>query len=155
MRYFLVDRIDPEVTPDAIRGWKVAAASEDVFEHHFPERAVVPGNLVLEACAQLALWHEIWASRGERVFQMDGVTSARWTRFAVPGDRIELRLTRQEAPDGRRTWEAACRIEEAPSAQLAFTGRVEPLTTWMDPAQALARLDELGGGRLPPHGEPS
>ncbi len=68
MRFLLVDRIDDVEKDRSIRGSKLAAMSEDYFEWHFPERPIVPGVLILEACAQLAGWLEAASSDFERWF---------------------------------------------------------------------------------------
>ena len=107
MRFLLVDRIEEIVPGESARGWKNAALSEDYFEWHFPEKPIVPGMLVLEACVQLAGWAEAVASDFERWFLLDRVKAARYYAFAGPGDRIELSLKQIACDDDdRRRFEA-------------------------------------------------
>jgi 3-hydroxyacyl-[acyl-carrier-protein] dehydratase len=128
MRFLLVDRVEAWEADRSIRGWKNAAQSEDYFEWHFPERPIVPGMLVLEACAQLAGWLEAASSDFRSWFLLDRVHSARYYAFAVPGDRIDLLLERLDADDpARRAYRAESRVGDARGATLEFEGRVVPL----------------------------
>lgn len=131
MRFLLVDRIAAVEVDRSIAGWKNAAMSEDYFEWHFPERPIVPGMLILEACAQLAAWLEGASSDFERWFLLDRVRSARYYAFAVPGDRIDLELERIDdgADEGRRVYRAESRVGETRGASIEFEGRVVDLET--------------------------
>jgi len=130
MRFLLVDRIADYEAGQSIQGSKCAAMAEDYFEWHFPERPIVPGMLILEACAQLAGWLEAASSDFEQWFLLDRVASARYYDFAVPGDVIELSLTRIEgADDQRRTYHAESSVGGKRGATLEFEGRVVPLET--------------------------
>lgn len=136
MRWLLVDRIEGLPTENTIVGTKLAAMAEDVFEHHFPERAVLPGVMVLEAAAELAAWHEAWAGEWSGWFLLDEVVSGRWMRFALPGDAVRLEGTRTLAEGDRREWTFAASIEGERSALLHVRGRVVPLADLRDPGDA-------------------
>jgi len=130
MRFLLVDRVAAVEPGRSIHGWKNAAMTEDYLEWHFPERPIVPGMLVLEACAQLAGWLEAVSSDFEHWFLLDGVRSARYYAFAVPGDRIDLRVERTgEAEGERRVYTAESRVGETRGAAIEFEGRVVPLAS--------------------------
>ena len=137
MRFLLVDRIREVEIDRAIRGWKNAAMSEDYFEWHFPERPIVPGMLILEACVQLAGWLEAASSDFERWFLLDRVRTARYDAFAGPGDRIDLHVERLpcEDPD-RRAFRGTSGVGEARGAAIEFEGRVVPLATLETRAKA-------------------
>ncbi len=139
MRFLLIDRFDAATGPDRARGTKAVAVSEDVFEHHFPEQAVMPGNLLLEAAAQLAWWHEVGASDAASGFLLDRVTTARWMRITVPGEVVEIELERRTAPEGRIAWTASCRVGDEERARIEFEGRRESLDERFDRAALLAR----------------
>jgi 3-hydroxyacyl-[acyl-carrier-protein] dehydratase len=130
MRFLLVDRIGEVEPGKRAVGWKNVAMSEDYLEWHFPEQPIVPGVLVLEALAQLAGWLEAAASGFERWFLLDRVESARYYGFAVPGDRLELRLEQVETSDpARRHFRGESRVGEERRAVVEFAGRVVPLET--------------------------
>ena len=137
MRFLLVDRVAAVEPGRSIRGWKNAAMAEDYFEWHFPGRPIVPGMLVLEACAQLAGWLEAVSSDFERWFLLDAVRSARYYAFAVPGDRIDLALECVESDGERRVYEAESSVGDTRGCRIEFEGRVVPLETLQ--ARAAAR----------------
>lgn len=146
MRFLLVDRIDQVDPGQSIRGAKNAAMSEDYFEWHFPERPIVPGVLILEACAQLAGWLEAASSDFERWFLLDTVTSARYYDFAVPGDRIELELERMPSDaEDRRAFRGESRVAGRRGATLEFAGRVVALDTLEDREAARRAYARLRG----------
>lgn len=130
MRFLLVDRIE-EVEPGrSIRGSKNAAMSEDYFEWHFPERPIVPGALILEAAVQLAGWLEAASSDFEHWFLLERVRSARYYDFAVPGDRIEIRIERLQGDDpASPVFRGESRVAGRRGATLEFEGRRVPLET--------------------------
>ncbi|MCA9315356.1 MAG: hypothetical protein H6826_09770 [Planctomycetes bacterium] len=108
------------------RGSFCLAAGHEIFDHHFPERAVVPGNTVLEAAAQLAHLHEMAQSSGTTAFLLDRVVTARWTRLVGPDERVDITLSPKEAADGRRGYDVRCAVGDEPSATIEIEGRLVP-----------------------------
>ncbi len=128
MRFLLVDRIAEYEANTSIRGWKNVAMSEDYLEWHFPEQPIMPGMLILEGCAQLAGWLEAISSEFDQWFLLDGVRSARYYHFAVPGDRIDLALERVADDDPtRRVYRAETTVDGKRGASIEFEGRLTPL----------------------------
>ncbi len=94
MRYLMVDRILEVEKGSRAVGLKNVSQSEDVFNHHFPEMAVMPGALTLEAMAQTG-GRLICLSRDFQVRPMLlAVDKARFKKQILPGDqmRIEVNL---------------------------------------------------------------
>lgn len=134
MRFLLVDALR-EVEPGRrIRGAKCAAMSEDYFTWHFPERPIVPGMLILEAFVQLAGWLEAATSDFEAWVLLDRVPSARYYRFAGPGDVLDLELAVTAAEGDRRAYRGESRRDGERGALVEFEARVVPLETLDDPA---------------------
>jgi 3-hydroxyacyl-[acyl-carrier-protein] dehydratase len=146
MRFLLVDGI-ADVEDDAhIRGWKNAAMSEDYFTHHFPERPIVPGMLLLEACVQLAGWLEAASSDFRSWVLLETVRTARYDAFAVPGDRIDLHVERLPCEDSeRRVQVATTSVGGARGARLEFGARVVSLSDLMSPDTARRMYATLRG----------
>jgi 3-hydroxyacyl-[acyl-carrier-protein] dehydratase len=148
MRFLLVDGIAALEPGRSIRGWKNAALSEDYFEWHFPERPIVPGALVLEACVQLAGWLEAADSDAASWALLARVRSARYYDFALPGDRIDLSVQRLPDPgEDRRGWRAETNMGARRGATLEFETRVVPLADLHDAAVVRRTLAALRGGR--------
>ena len=93
----LVDRI-VDIRPGGAgaTGIKCVTANEPFFQGHFPEMAVMPGVLIVEAMAQTAAAYTAYAdgvdTEGKIVLFM-GVERAKFRRPVVPGDRLEIKVT--------------------------------------------------------------
>ena len=145
MRYLLVDRIE-RVEAASIAGWKNVAMSEDYLEWHFPGQPIVPGTVVLEAFVQLAGWLEASASDFQRWVLLDRVASARYFGFAVPGDRIELRIEAVAAADpARRSYRGESRVGGDVRASVEFEGVVVALDALEDRERARRAFETLSG----------
>jgi 3-hydroxyacyl-[acyl-carrier-protein] dehydratase len=147
MRFLLVDRITA-LTTEGIRGVKNVALSEDVLEHHFPGRPVMPGVLLLEALAQLAGWLEASSSDFERWFLVDQVHRCGFYSFVLPGDQVELEVTPLGlAVEGRRAYRGVGRVEGEKRVAADLEGFLVPLAELEDPAaqrRAFAALTRAG-----------
>lgn len=87
----LVDRIVDFEAGKWAKGIKCVSANEQFFCGHFPEYAVMPGVLILEALAQtgaVALL-SLPENKGKIAF-FGGVKSARFRTQVVPGDVLML-----------------------------------------------------------------
>lgn len=146
MRFLLVDRIADHVPDTSIQGWKNVAMAEDYLEWHFPERPIMPGVLILEACVQLAGWLEAGSSEFERWFLLDHVRTARYYDFATPGDRIDITLTRIEDDNPeRRVYRAETSVDGKRGASIEFEGCVTPLADLEDRDRARRTWAQLRG----------
>jgi 3-hydroxymyristoyl/3-hydroxydecanoyl-(acyl carrier protein) dehydratase len=140
MRFLLVDRILGATETGGLRGLKTVAMSEDVLEHHFPGRPILPGSLMLEAMAQLAGWHEAIASGFERWWLLDRVERCAFYGFVLPGDRLELEVEPQPAVTaGRCGFRGVGTVDGERRVAATFEGRTLPLAELDDP-QARRRL---------------
>jgi beta-hydroxyacyl-ACP dehydratase FabZ len=91
--FLLVDRI-VELTDDRIVGIKNVTVNEPFFTGHFPEYAVMPGVLIVEAMAQVAgvLVLGKIPDRANKLVFLAGVDGARFRRPVVPGDQLRLEI---------------------------------------------------------------
>jgi 3-hydroxyacyl-[acyl-carrier-protein] dehydratase len=134
VRFLLVDRITA-VSAEGIRGVKNVAMSEDVLEHHFPGRPLLPGVLLLEALAQLAGWLEASCSEFERWLLVDQVRRCGFYSFALPGDQVELEVTPLgPIVEGRRAFRGEGRVEGRKRVAAELEGTLVPLAELDDPA---------------------
>jgi 3-hydroxyacyl-[acyl-carrier-protein] dehydratase len=89
----LIDRVLEVLPGERIRALKCVSASEPALAGHFPGRPVMPGVLLLEAMAQAGalLVHATEPFDASRQsISLLGVDRARFRRFVLPGDRLEL-----------------------------------------------------------------
>lgn len=96
--FLLIDKIIDVSTDDRAVGIKNVTFNEPHFGGHFPNDPIMPGVLIVEAMAQTA--GAICAkahSKGKRklVYFMT-IDGAKFRRPVVPGDVLELRVTKQK-----------------------------------------------------------
>src|ERR1700733_4150546 len=93
-----------EIRPgESAVGYKAVSYNEPYFQGHFPEMAVMPGVLIVEAMAQTAgalVVHSQMSLRENRVVYFMSIDKARFRRPVKPGDllRIPVRALRQRGP---------------------------------------------------------
>jgi len=121
--FLLVDRVE-EFEP-GVSAVGYLDVSEDMFwvPGHFPEYAVMPGVLIVEALAQagaVALL-SLDANKGKLAF-FAGIDKVRFKRQVVPGDtvRLECRITKTRGPIGFGEATASVDGELACSGELMF-----------------------------------
>jgi 3-hydroxyacyl-[acyl-carrier-protein] dehydratase len=94
--FIMIDRvidIDPGNYAISIKN---ISGNDMVFLGHFPERAVMPGALILEAMAQTAII--LFATKKEggssekKPLYFFGSVKARFLHPAVPGDQLKIRV---------------------------------------------------------------
>ena len=89
--FLLIDRIEEIVPGEKCVGIKQVSGNEPFFEGHFPEYAVMPGVLIVEALAQtgaVALLQEE-AFKGKLAF-FAGIDKCRFKHQVTPGDTLDL-----------------------------------------------------------------
>lgn len=91
--FLLVDRVTEVDGYEFIKGYKNITYNEQLFQGHFPQRAVFPGVLIIEALAQLgAVLILRRFPEEERMAFFAGIDNARFKRPVVPGDRLEMEV---------------------------------------------------------------
>jgi beta-hydroxyacyl-ACP dehydratase FabZ len=91
--FLLVDRVtitDPDKTAVGI---KCVSGNESFFQGHFPEHAIMPGVLIVEAMAQVAcvLFLSKPENKNKLAFFM-GMEEIKFRKPVVPGDKLELKI---------------------------------------------------------------
>lgn len=96
--FLLIDRIvhcDPGVSLTAIKNVSI---NEPHFQGHFPQQAVMPGVLILEAMAQATGVLAFKTRNGrENIYYLVGIDSARFKRPVVPGDQLVIEVAFKQA----------------------------------------------------------
>ena len=92
--FLMIDRVTSIDPGKAIRGIKNVSMNEPYFPGHFPEYAVMPAVLVIEALAQLAsilAWKMTGRDPGDgTLIFFAGIDDARFRRQVRPGDQLLL-----------------------------------------------------------------
>ncbi len=96
----LVDRVVDLRLGESAVGIKNVSINEPFFQGHFPGAPVMPGVLLIESMAQTAAVLVVATmgpeAEGKLVYFMS-IDGARFRRPVVPGDRIEVRVQKQQA----------------------------------------------------------
>lgn len=104
-------------------GIKNVTANEPFFQGHFPQYAVMPGVLIVEALAQtgaVALLH-LEQNRG-KIGLLAGVDQCRFKEQVRPGDqlRLEVEVIRVKGPIGKAAAKATVNGKVACECEIMF-----------------------------------
>ena len=96
--FLMIDRVLEVEAGTYCKSLKNVTTNEEVFQGHFPQQAVFPGVLMIEALAQTAGMVIHSASEGdeeEALFFFAGINNAKFRAPVVPGDQLilEIRLS--------------------------------------------------------------
>jgi len=121
--FLLVDRILEVEDGKRAVGLKNVTANEPFFQGHFPEYAVMPGVLIVEALAQVGAVAILKdpANRGKLVL-FAGIDKLRIRNQVKPGDTLELmcEITRLKGPIGKGNAVAKVNGKIAVEGELMF-----------------------------------
>ena len=98
----LVEKLADIVPLESATGFKAVSINEPFFMGHFPERALMPGVLIVEAMAQTAgalVVHSLTGKTTSSVYFLT-IDNARFRKPVVPGDllRMPVKKLRQRGP---------------------------------------------------------
>jgi len=114
--FLLVDRVLSLEVKKNIVALKNVSINEPFFPGHFPNYAVMPGVLILEALAQAAaILSFVSAERTpseHNVIYLVGVDKARFKRPVTPGDQLWLHAQVLAAKRGLLKYAAQAKVEE-------------------------------------------
>lgn len=109
--FLFIERLTDIVPDESAVAYKAVSYNEPHFQGHFPNYAVMPGVLIVEAMAQAAgalVMHSLgWTAENRRVYFMT-VDKARFRKPVVPGDllRIPVKAIRRRGPVWKFSGEA-------------------------------------------------
>ncbi|GMH36472.1 hypothetical protein BSKO_04340 [Bryopsis sp. KO-2023] len=92
--FLLVDRVVEIQKGKSIVGYKNVTINDNFFPGHFPERAIMPGVLQVEALAQLGgiLVLEGADDTAKSNFFFGGIEKCRFKKPVVPGDTLMMKV---------------------------------------------------------------
>jgi 3-hydroxyacyl-[acyl-carrier-protein] dehydratase len=94
--FLLLDRVIDCTPGESLTALKNVTINEPFFPGHFPQRAVMPGVLILEAMAQatgLLAFATIGHPPGpNELYYFVGIDKARFREMVVPGDQILFKV---------------------------------------------------------------
>ena len=111
MRFVFVDRVimlEPGRSIDTIKN---VAATEDVFDDHFPGYPILPGALIVETFEQATQLLIAASHDYTRVGRLRAVRRVAFRRFVRPGDQLRVRCARAGGDDATWTVNASAEVD--------------------------------------------
>ena len=111
--FLFVDKIVSVVLGETIHAQKNVSINEDFFNGHFPNKAVMPGVLIIEALAQasgiLGFMTMNKTPEEGSIYYFAGVDKVRFKNPVIPGEVIDLYATIRSEKKG--IWKFDCKAE--------------------------------------------
>ena len=108
--FLLVDRVLECVPGESITAIKNVSVNEPHFTGHFPDQAIMPGVLIIEALGQatglLGFRTMSEEPSDDILYMLVGVDNVRFKRQVVPGDQLTLKATIQRR--SKIIWKFTC-----------------------------------------------
>ena len=121
--FLLLDKIVELEDGKRCVGIKQVSGNEPFFQGHFPDYAVMPGVLIVEALAQTGAVAMLRLEEDQgKLAMFAGIDKCRFKRQVVPGDtlRLEVEINRIKGPIGKGTAKATVDGEVACSCEISF-----------------------------------
>jgi 3-hydroxyacyl-[acyl-carrier-protein] dehydratase len=125
--FLFVERLTDIVPAESATGWNAVSINEPHFLGHFPDYAVMPGVLIVEAMAQTAgalVVHSMGFVRDKRIVYFMTIERARFRKPVTPGDRLRMpvRALRRRGPVWR--FEGHAFVGETLVAEAEFSAMI-------------------------------
>lgn len=108
--FLLVDRVTECIPGESLTAYKNVTVNEPFFQGHFPNIAIMPGVLIIEALAQATglLGFRTMSENpsDDLLYMLAGVDNVRFKRQVIPGD--QLILTAKLVKRTRIIWKFEC-----------------------------------------------
>ncbi len=108
--FLLVDRVIDCTPGETLTAIKNVSVNEPFFQGHFPQKAIMPGVLIIEALAQatglLGFRTMSETPRDDLLYMLVGVDNVRFKRQVIPGDQLTLRVQLEKR--SRSIWKFTC-----------------------------------------------
>jgi 3-hydroxyacyl-[acyl-carrier-protein] dehydratase len=108
--FLLVDRVLDCTPGETLTAFKNVTVNEPFFQGHFPQKAVMPGVLIIEALAQatglLGFRTMSEIPSDDLLYMLVGVDNVRFKRQVIPGDQLVLKV--KLLKKSRIIWKFSC-----------------------------------------------
>ena len=126
--FLFVERLTDIVPYVSCTGYKAVSYNEPHFAGHFPEFAVMPGVLIVEAMAQTAgalIVHSMNLGHTPQVAFM-GIDKTRFRKPVVPGDMLRIVVKQLQHRGPVWKFEGKAYVGDALCAEGEFSAMVRP-----------------------------
>src|ERR1051326_1945540 len=129
--FLMIDRLTVVTPGESAIGWKAVTITEPYFAGHFPQYAVMPGVLIIEAMAQSAgalVVHSLGLTDQQRMVYFMTIDKARFRRPVHPGAllRLPVQVQRHRGPVWR--FEGKAYVDEELCAEAEYSAMLTDST---------------------------
>ena len=106
------------------KGIKCVSVNAPYFAGHFPDAPIMPGVLVIEACAQLcSITMESQGTEDDKIYVLLKCEEFKFLRPVIPGDCLEIEVRKESGGAGLVKFNAKVTVDGKVKAKgiLAFT----------------------------------
>ena len=106
------------------KGIKCVSVNEPYFAGHLPDAPIMPGVLVIEACAQLcSITMESQGTEDDKIYVLLKCEEFKFLRPVIPGDCLEIEVRKESGGAGLVKFNAKVTVDGKVKAKgiLAFT----------------------------------
>ncbi|GAA0572132.1 3-hydroxyacyl-ACP dehydratase FabZ [Rhizomicrobium electricum] len=126
--FLFIEKLTDIVPNESATGYKAVGYNEPHFAGHFPDHAVMPGVLIIEALAQAAgalVMYSLELNTGNRIVYFMTIEKARFRRPVKPGDMLcmKVKALRRRGPVWRFSGEAY--VDDALCAEAEFSAMIQ------------------------------
>ncbi len=93
--FLMLDKVTDYEIGKYLKAIKNVTVNEPFFQGHFPQKAVMPGVMILESMAQATgilgfKTEDVEPDSDSSLYYFVGIDNARFKQIVVPGDQLEL-----------------------------------------------------------------
>jgi 3-hydroxyacyl-[acyl-carrier-protein] dehydratase len=125
--FLMIDRVVDVVSGERAVGIKNVSINESFFHGHFPQHAVMPGVLIIEAMAQTAAVLVVYTlgagAEGKLVYFMS-IDSARFRHPVLPGDQLRVEVVKKQSRGNVWKFEGKALVEGQLTAEAVFAAMI-------------------------------
>lgn len=127
--FILVDRVNNWTYRESISAYKNVTVNEPFFNGHFPQQAIMPGVLQVEALAQSAGLIILLSQQQDNqangkdeqsIFYFAGIDQARFKQIVIPGDTLNMQVTVTKARDKLWKFHGTAHVGEKLACEAEF-----------------------------------
>ena len=122
-----VERLTDIVKMQSATGWKAVSINEPYFQGHFPDYAVMPGVLIIEAMAQTSAVLVVETLGGDaagKVVYFMSIENARFRKPVVPGDQLRIHVVRERNRANVWRFRGEAKVDGSLVAEATYTAMI-------------------------------
>jgi 3-hydroxyacyl-[acyl-carrier-protein] dehydratase len=125
--FLMIDKVVDVIADASAVGIKNVTVNEPHFQGHFPQKAVMPGVLIIEAMAQTAavlVVHTLGPHAEGKLVYFMSVDSARFRRPVVPGDTLHIQVVKDRSRGNVWRFNAEAKVNGVLCAEATYAAMI-------------------------------